>query len=81
MNKNDAFCENKNISGGGSLEQSCKKLTKNNCNSTSCCVWTSENKCTSGNINGPIFNTNSNGKTIELDYYYFKNKCYGKNCH
>ena len=79
INKSDAFCENKRGSGG-SLEESCGKLTKNNCNSTSCCVWTSDNKCASGSANGPTFNTHSNGKTKDLDYYYFQNKCYGPKC-
>ena len=79
INKSDAFCENYK-SSAGSLDKSCGKLTKNNCNTTSCCIWTSDNKCVAGGINGPIFNSDSNGKTTELDYYYFKNKCYGKKC-
>jgi len=79
INKSDSFCENHRGSGG-SLEESCGKLTRNNCNSTSCCVWTSDNKCASGNANGPTFNTEPNGKTKELDYYYFQNKCYGSKC-
>ena len=79
MNKNDAFCKIHNGSSG-SLDESCKKLTENNCNSTSCCVFTSDNKCSAGNSNGPTFNTDSNGKTKTLDYYYFQNKCYGNKC-
>ena len=79
INKSDAFCEN-NRGSGGTLEKSCGSLTKNNCNTTSCCIWTSDNKCTAGNAQGPLFNTHSNGKTKELDYYYFQNKCYGSDC-
>ena len=79
INKSDAFCEN-NRGSGGSLEKSCGNLTRNNCNSTSCCIWTSDNKCAAGNANGLTFNTDSNGKTKELDYYYFQNKCYGAKC-
>jgi hypothetical protein len=79
MNKNDAFCKN-HIGSSGTLDDSCKKLTKNNCNSTSCCVFTSDNKCSAGNSNGPTFNTDQNGKTKQLDYYYFQNKCYGNKC-
>jgi hypothetical protein len=79
MNKNEAFCKN-HIGSSGSLDESCKKLTKNNCNSTSCCVFTSDNKCAAGNSNGPTFNTDQNGKTKQLDYYYFQNKCYGNKC-
>ena len=79
MNKSDAFCESHRGSSGD-LDKSCEKLTKNNCNSTSCCVWTSNNKCTAGNERGPVFNTHKNGKTKSLDYYYFQNKCYGDSC-
>ena len=79
INKSDAFCESHRGSSG-TLDKSCGKLTKNNCNSTSCCVWTSNNKCVAGGAKGPTFNTDSNGKTKQLDYYYFQNKCYGSGC-
>jgi hypothetical protein len=79
MNKNDAFCESHRGSSG-TLDESCGKLTQGNCNSTSCCVWTSDDKCKAGNIDGPTFNSDSNGKTKVLDYYYFQNKCYGDKC-
>ena len=79
VNKSDAFCENHRGSSH-ILEQSCGELTQDNCNSTSCCVWTSNNKCVAGKANGPTFNTNKNGKTKNLDYYYYQNKCYGSKC-
>jgi hypothetical protein len=79
VNKSDAFCESYR-SSGGALDDSCQKLTKNNCNSTSCCVWTSDSKCVAGGANGPTFNSDANGKTIQLDYYYFQNKCHGPKC-
>jgi hypothetical protein len=79
INKSDAFCESHRGSSG-TLDKSCGKLTKNNCNSTSCCVWTSNNKCVAGGAGGPTFNTDSNGKTKELGYYYFQNKCHGTKC-
>ena len=79
INKSDAFCESHRGSSG-TLDKSCGKLTKNNCNSTSCCVWTSNNKCVAGGAGGPTFNTDSNGKTKELGYYYFQNKCHGAKC-
>jgi hypothetical protein len=79
VNKSDAFCENHRGSSD-ILEQSCGELTQDNCNSTSCCVWTSNNKCVAGKANGPTFNTNKNGKTKNLDYYYYQNKCYGPKC-
>jgi hypothetical protein len=79
VNKSDAFCENHRGSSH-ILEESCGKLTHGNCNSTSCCVWTSNNKCVAGKVDGPTFNTHDNGKTKNLDYYYYKNKCYGAKC-
>ena len=72
-----AFCQSKS---GANLEIACNSLTQGNCGKTSCCVWTSNNKCKSGNADGPTFNTNANGKTLPLDYYYFQGKCYGSNC-
>lgn len=77
--KSDAFCETERGSSGA-LDKSCGNLTKNNCNTTSCCVWTSDSKCVAGGIQGPTFNSHSNGKTKKLDYYYFQNKCYGEKC-
>lgn len=79
MNKNDSFCESHRGSSD-ILEQSCGNLTENNCKSVNCCVWTSNNKCVAGGKNGPTFNTDKNGKTKTLDYYYNLNKCYGNKC-
>ena len=79
MNSSDSFCET-NKESGGNLEKSCNKLTRNNCNSTSCCVFTSDNKCKAGSVTGPTFHTDENGKTKDLDYYYFQSKCYGAGC-
>jgi hypothetical protein len=56
----------------------CDRLTTSNCNKTSCCVWLHD-KCVKGNVNGPSFNTDKNGKTIQSSYY-FQNKCYGDLC-
>lgn len=75
MDKSNAFCET-HLGSSGSLDESCNKLTRDNCNETSCCVWTNKQKCVAGNADGPTFNSNSNG----LDYYYFQGKCYGNGC-
>ena len=77
--KGDAFCET-HRGYSGTLDNSCNNLTKKNCNSTSCCVWTNDNKCVAGGIQGPTFNSDINGKTKKLDYYFFQNKCYGEKC-
>jgi hypothetical protein len=77
LSGNKAFCESHK---GFEQETSCNKLTNYNCNLTSCCVWTSDNKCKAGTISGPTFNSDAKGKTKKLDYYYFQNKCYGNTC-
>ena len=79
MNKSDAFCE-KHRGSSGSLNDSCAKMTDKNCNSTSCCVLVNGKKCAAGNADGPTFNTDSNGKTKNLGFYYYQSKCYGPKC-
>ena len=75
MNSNNAFCQNFRGSSG-KLDSACGKMTRNNCNDTSCCVWTSDGKCRAGNASGPTFNSDENGKTRALDYYYFQGNKY-----
>lgn len=79
MNPSAAFCESHRGSSGD-LDKACRKLTRDNCNDTSCCVWRSPGKCVAGGMGGPTFNTDAKGKTETLDYYYFQNKCYGDKC-
>lgn len=65
------------------LNESCGTLQKDNCLATSCCVYAKMNgdtKCYAGDKNGPTFRRNSDGKTYDIDYYYFRNKCFGKDC-
>lgn len=71
----DDFCK----SNSASLKESCGKLTKKNCNATSCCVMLNGEKCVAGNQDGPTFKTES-GEDITVDYYYYQNKCYGNSC-
>lgn len=75
LNPISDFCK----SSSDSLKNSCAKLTKKNCNSTSCCVVLNGEKCVAGNQDGPTFKTDS-GKDITVDYYYYQNKCYGNSC-
>ena len=65
------------------LQESCNELTKKNCLATSCCVYAKmqgKEKCHSGDEHGPTFRRDEIGKTHDVDYYYFKNNCYGKEC-
>jgi len=75
LNPISDFCK----SSSDSLKKSCAKLTKKNCNATTCCVVLNGKKCVAGNQDGPTFKTES-GKDITVDYYYYQNKCYGNNC-
>lgn len=77
MNSNSAFCETHK---GFDQETSCNSLTKSNCNLTSCCVWMNDGKCKAGNKSGPVFNSDTNGKSIPIESYLFQNKCYGNGC-
>jgi len=65
------------------LEKSCLKLTKSNCLSTSCCVYAKmdgKEECLSGDIHGPTFRREPNGRTRDIDFFYFRDKCYGDKC-
>lgn len=62
------------------LEKACNNLTKENCNATSCCIWLNNSKCVAGNQGGPKFKDDENKQPISIDSYYYKNKCFGKNC-
>ena len=79
-NKADAFCKS-NSSSSNTLNKKCNQLTSGNCGLTSCCVWTSDQKCVAGGSGGPTFNSDDKGKTKNLDYYYYQNKCYGSKCY
>jgi hypothetical protein len=78
-NKAGAFCKS-NISSSNTLNQKCNQLTSDNCGQTSCCVLTSDQQCVVGGAGGPTFNSDDKGKTKNLDYYYYQNKCYGSKC-
>lgn len=78
INKHDAFCKT-NVGNSTTLNEKCGQLTSDNCKGTTCCVWTSDQKCLAGGSDGPTFNT-ANGKTKKLDYYYFDKNCYGDKC-
>ena len=78
----NAFCDY--YDGKSSeLNKKCGDLTKKNCKSTKCCVYAmmnGEEGCFAGNEHGPTFRFNNEGKTNEIDYFYYNNKCYGNKC-
>jgi hypothetical protein len=76
----ESFCKNHdNLPSSNTLNKSCSNLTNTNCKKASCCVLLNGEKCLAGDISGPTFKTNTDGTNINVDFYYYKNKCYG-NC-
>ena len=62
------------------LEGACGNLTESNCKMSSCCGWLNDTKCVAGKSTGPTFNSDSTGKTLPVDTYYYMNKCSGSGC-
>jgi hypothetical protein len=58
------------------INKRCKKLNSKKCKTVDCCVLLNGAKCVAGNKQGPSFEDDKS--TAGDDYYYFKNKCYGK---
>jgi len=82
-NPNDSFCEYYE-SNPNELRREASKLTQKNCTNTKCTIWlkekgSSDGRCVIGSETGPIFQTD-NGVKLDIDNYYYMNKCYGQNC-
>ena len=76
MDKNNTFCESY-LGNSIYLEKACEQLTKGNCADIKCCVF-NNGKCAAGDINGPTYKTDKDGKLITMDTYYYLGKCHGK---
>jgi hypothetical protein len=74
----NGFCKTNSTNPSG-LDEKCGKLSEENCNATSCCIYVNNTKCMAGNANGPTFSESKDGKPFKLDNYYFQDKCFG-NC-
>jgi hypothetical protein len=79
------FCKSF-LGSSDQLEKQCNQLTLSNCKSSHCCLLigngdlnVKDTKCVAGGPNGPTFQSNPDGSKINIDYYYYQNKCYG-NC-
>lgn len=72
-----SFCEQ--AKNGIKLQQECSMLTSTKCGETSCCVW-ANGKCAAGNSRGTLFKTDKFGEPINVDTYYYQNKCHGQGC-
>jgi secreted trypsin-like serine protease len=84
-----SFCDKSN--SPSQQEKKCEKLNKNSCNSTSCCIWLSNNTCVAGNRGGPVFhgkrmptmdgiNVASEEKHSGIDHGQHCNSIDGKKC-
>jgi len=58
------------------LEQKCNKLSETNCNSVGCCVFLNNEKCVTGDGDGPTFMGTSE-IPITVEKYSHKNACHG----
>ena len=74
----NSFCTHNQIDPQ-SLNEKSQGITKSNCMNTRCTIWTNDHGCVAGNQDGPTYRTDSNNKPINIDAYYYMNKCYG-NC-
>ena len=78
-----SFCEH-NKGNISALQEQCSALTFDNCNSTSCCVWAGKSsrigKCAAGDATGLTYKTAPDGTPINVDTYYYQNKCNGPQC-
>jgi len=77
-----SFCKS-HTGNSSELNKACNDLTRDNCLATSCCVYAKiedNESCYAGGEDGPTFKRDENGKTKDIDFYWYKNKCYGKNC-
>ena len=73
----DNFCESY-LGNSLHLENDCNNLTESNCANAKCCIYNNSNKkCVSGDINGPTYKTDKDGKLITMDTYYYLGKCRG----
>jgi len=62
------------------VEYNCRKMDKNACAATSCCVLLGGSKCVRGDESGPSNRTHYGDVFVRnKDFYYYRGKCYG-NC-
>ena len=70
------FCESY-LGNSIEMEKACNELTESNCADVRCCVY-GNGKCVAGDISGPTYKTDKEGKLITMDSYYYLGKCRGQ---
>jgi hypothetical protein len=78
-NPENSFCES-NGENLKKLETDCNNLSKSNCSKVKCCGYLNDIKCVTGNKFSPTYMSDESGNTIEIDTYYYMNKCIGPKC-
>jgi len=88
LNPVESFCESY-LGNAQELETACNQLTETNCAQAKCCVFRNsgangqngvngvKGKCVAGNLQGPTYNTDKDGKLITMDSYYYLGQCRG----
>ena len=78
LNLGESFCESY-LGNSQELETACNQLTETNCAQAKCCVFrnsgqngqNSLGQCVAGNLRGPTYKTDKDGKLITMDSYYY----------
>jgi len=76
LSSSENFCESY-LGQSSELAKACNQLTEKKCGEVKCCIY-GNGKCLAGDINGPTYNTDKDGKLITMDSYYYLGKCRGK---
>jgi hypothetical protein len=90
LNLGKSFCESY-LGNSSELETACNELTEMNCAQTKCCVFRKSGKgekgqgqgekqtdqCVAGDLHGPTYKADKDGKLITMDSYYYLGKCRG----
>ena len=88
LNLGESFCESY-LGNAQELETACNQLTETNCAQAKCCVFRKsgqrenvqneqkEGQCVAGNLRGPTYKTDKDGKLITMDSYYYLGQCRG----
>ena len=86
----ESFCKTY-LGNSQELETACNELTETNCAQTKCCVFRKsgqteetqpeqnekKGQCVAGDLHGPTYKTDKDGKMITMDSYYYLGKCRG----
>ena len=74
LNPEESFCE-AYLGNSSELEGACNQLSDGKCSQVKCCVKTGD-KCVAGDLHGPTYKTDKDGKLVTMDAYYYLGKRY-----